>query len=100
MAVVANQAVAFDKSMLTACRHLVHLGVSSAHLRACHEQPVNWVTGHGALGLHGATVGLPTMHSELRRLQGHATWRVAEARFASASGVGISEKRLRESGPM
>jgi hypothetical protein len=31
--------------------------------------------------------------------QVHGTWRVAEARFASAFGVGISEKRLRESGP-
>ena len=70
MTVVANQAVAFDRSILTACCHLLHLGVSSAHLRACHEQPVNWVTGHGALGLHGAIAGLPTMHSELRRLQG------------------------------
>ena len=40
------------------------------------------------------------MQSELRQLQGDGTWGVVEARFAGAFGVGISEKRLRESGPM
>jgi hypothetical protein len=56
MAVVANQAVAFDKSMLMACPHLGDV------LRP------GLIPDHGQLGRNRITSGLPTIGTAFERL--------------------------------